>query len=122
MSMGDGPWQPAGDAVMSDAEWTVFLTHESEYWVVREGRLAPADAAELERIAERERERTAQGRLLRWERERRRKARPAGVIARFVCWCRAVGLSVGRGNHASADVFEGSGDVPSRHPSDAARR
>lgn len=124
MRMDDRPWQPSGDSedrADPDMEWAFFGVHDIEYWVVRDGRLVPADASELERIAEGERERAAQARLLRWEREQRYDQRP-GVIARFVAWCHDLARHPQHVPATKPPVVERSGDGTPHRRSDVARR
>lgn len=126
MSTGNELWQPGDDgadgAADPDVEWALFGAHAIEYWVVRDGRLVPADGSELECIAERERERAAEARLLRWEREQRR-ARSPGVVARFVWRCYALfRRGSGHGRPASASATEDHGGSLPRHWSDVAPR
>ncbi|HEX6797807.1 MAG TPA: hypothetical protein VF116_08850 [Ktedonobacterales bacterium] len=60
MSMGDALWQRDDEgATDPDVEWAFFGAHAIEYWVVRDGRLVPADGSDLERIAASARRRRA---------------------------------------------------------------
>lgn len=121
MGMSNGPWPPDDDRVTDpDVEWAFFGPHDVEYWVVRDGQLVPAEDSELERILERERERAAQGRLLRWEREQRHARRP-GVVLRFVSWCRRLFRRAPAGVHrAEPTTTEGHADQATRRRSDIA--
>lgn len=118
MGMSDEQWQPEDDSTTDpDVEWAFFGAHAIEYWVVRDGRLVPADGSELEHIAERERERAAEVRLLRWERGQRQTRQP-GVVVRVVSWCRGV---LWRGpesvHRAGPKMVEGrSGTAPRQRP------
>lgn len=121
MSMDDEPLAPDDGAADSDVEWAFFGVHDIEYWVVRGGRLVPADAAERERIAERERERSALPRLRRWEREQRH-ARLPDALGRVVWWCRGL---LQRGAHVRAvepRAAEGRGHSMPRRRTDVAQR
>lgn len=122
MSMGDELWQRNDEgATDPDVEWAFFGAHAIEYWVVRGGRLVPADGSELERIAERERERAVQARLLRWEREQRGAHQP-GVVARFVWRCRGLlRRAPKRGRLAAVSAAEDQRGAP-RHQPGVARR
>lgn len=127
MSMGDELWPPGDDgadgATDPDVEWAFFGAHAIEYWVVRDGRMVPADGSELERIAERERERAAEARLLRWEREQRHvhRRRP-GVVVRFVSRCRGLfRRAPARGRPARVGAAEDQGGMP-QHWSDVVPR
>lgn len=120
--MDDESWLPGDGATDPDVEWAFFGVHDIEYWVVRDGRLVPADATELERIAERERERAAQARLPHWERAQRQERR-SGVIARFVSRCRGwLRQSSARVRLPEPELDAGQGESTPRRRSDVAHR
>ena len=127
MNLDDAPQQPDDSDDSADPywEWVFSEAHDIEYWVVREGRLVPAERGDLERIAEWERERAALPRLHQWERARKRQpARGISLVTRFVSWCAGLGSrAVGKhpGEPKSTErVRMSAGDGVRRHRSDVA--
>lgn len=124
MSLDDSPWQP-DDTPAADPylEWVFSEAHDIEYWVVRDGRLVPAESSDLERIAEWERERSAVPRLHQWERQKV-PARPPSVVVRFVAWCAGLRRYAVWAHPAGPKAIETivESDDSSRRRSDAATR
>ncbi len=107
MTMDDTPRQRDDNDDSADPylEWVFSGAHDIEYWVVRDGRLVPAENGDLERIAERERERASVPRLRQWEREKG-AGRSSGVFARFVTWCAGLRRHPARPHFARAQASE----------------
>lgn len=121
MTDDEAPWQPGDESADADVEWAFSGAHDIEFWVVREGQLVPAESADLERIAERERERSALPRLRTWERDQRHEHRPS-VTSRIVSWCRGFSRRVRKARPAEQLAVESNHEGTSRGQQNAARR